>query len=76
MRYVTHPGFVRSANDGDTHSISSARLLELYRIPLGTKYVDAGALHGFEPLIGDVNLTVRPRGDYSLPRPLDTDDLT
>ena len=75
IRYVLHPGLVRSKHDKDSHFIGRAQLLELYKLPPGTKHIVFGA--GFESMIGDINLAPRGDGNYSsLPRPVDSDDLT
>lgn len=32
VKYAIHPGYVTSRNDGETHFISSAQLMHLYKV--------------------------------------------
>lgn len=36
LKYILHPNWVRSINDGQEHYISGAQLAELYRLPKGS----------------------------------------
>lgn len=66
-KYIVIPGRVRSGTDGDTHFITSVRLMELYKVEPAECYVvkegDVDALKRLPRLP-----TLRPRydGDYRI----------
>jgi hypothetical protein len=69
-RYIIHPGYVVSANDGHLHYITAGQLVKLYQLPQNTPVViisrqDPTWSYREEP--GDVHLYPRRDGDYSLP---------
>jgi hypothetical protein len=77
-RYVLHPGWVTSVNDGDRHYISADKLMSLYGLDWNQRrrsvvygkwrWASAPALEG------DVHLHPSPDGMYSLPEE-DCEDL-
>lgn len=71
-RYIIHPGWVRSENDGDLHYISARTLMSLYQLNLhdpSIHYVvdQDGRGFGICETPGDIHLYPRADGDYSLP---------
>ena len=68
VRYVLHPGYVTSANDGQEHFIGGPRLAALYGVNIrGREAVVFGDMPGYRELPGDVHLHPRHDGNYSLP---------
>ena len=68
VRYVLHPGYVISANDGQEHFISGPRLAALYGLNIGDrKVVVFGDMPTYRELPGDVHLHPRYDGNDSLP---------
>lgn len=67
MRYVLHPGYVTSKNDGDEHWISAGNLARLYRVKPTDCIVVDGRTRGHVSLPDDVHLYPRYDGDYKLP---------
>lgn len=65
VRYVLHPGYIRSKNDGDRHFIGGPRLARLY----GVSLLDCvyGDVPTYTPREGDIHLRPRFNGDYQLP---------
>ncbi|MNK29192.1 hypothetical protein D3C87_475830 [compost metagenome] len=76
VRYVLHIGPVRSATDGDVHSIGAAQLAKLYGVPFSDCVVydpnRPETVVTFKPLPGDVHLWTRGDGNYTLPEPKPT----
>lgn len=66
-RYVLHPGFVRSRNDGERHWISFDRLAELYHLPLHDCSAYVSPAEEASGVIEVIHLFPRDNGDYSLP---------
>jgi hypothetical protein len=70
MRYVIHPGYVRSANDGQLHYITAGQLIKLYQLPQNSRVLiiaHAYPTPGFREEPGDVHLYPRRDGNYTLP---------
>jgi len=66
FRYIVHPGYVRSKNDGDKHWIGFHEICRLYRVN-PRECVNAGI-----PNYTNLGLRLTPlypneNGDYSLP---------
>ena len=68
VRYVLHPGYVTSINDGDVHYIGIAKLASLYglKYPAPNVIVEDGRLAD-QYLPSDIHLYPRHGGDYRLP---------
>ena len=67
-RYVLHPGYVRSATDGQDHFIGGVQLAALYGVNILDLYgVVFGHRPGYREQPGDVHLHPRYDGNYSLP---------
>jgi hypothetical protein len=64
-RYVLHPGYIRSKNDGDEHFIGGPRLARLYGVRL--RDCVYGDVRAYVPKEGDIHLRPRFDGDYRLP---------
>lgn len=64
-RYVLHPGYVYSANDGDRHFIGGPRLARLYGVDI--RYCVFGDVPQYSELPGDIHLRPRRDGNYTLP---------
>jgi hypothetical protein len=75
-RYVLHPGWVTSVNDGDKHYISANKLMRLYGLDRDQRRrsVVYGHWRWFRPQPTDVHLHPSPDGIYSLPEE-DCEDL-
>lgn len=67
-RYVLHPGFVRSKNDGQRHYIGAQDLARLYKVPVGAILVVVRPNNGFQAQKGDIHLHPKADGDYSMPK--------
>ena len=67
MRYVLHPGYVISRNDGGRHFVDAPRLARLYGIDIRDSAVVFGDMPDFREQPGDVHLRPRRDGDYRLP---------
>lgn len=72
VRYIIHPGWVRSENDGDLRYITASRLISLYQInPRDPKILCVIDKYGtgFEisETPGDIHLYPRADDNYSLP---------
>lgn len=65
-RFILHPGTVVSQRGGDRHYISSARLVELYRVPRRAYWVVESEPRALPYHAGDVHLHPRYDGDYNL----------
>lgn len=63
-RYVLHPGWVMSKNDGDRHYITALKLVELYRVHPADCRVYGTEMPDKE---GEVHLWPRYDGNYTLP---------
>lgn len=59
VRYVLHPGFIRSAVDGDEHWVGIGALRELYLIPPHARVVAGPQLHGYHEAPGDIHCSPR-----------------
>ena len=75
VRYILHPGYVRSKYDGDEHFIGGPRLARLYGVSL--RDCVYGDVCTYAPREGDIHLRPRFDGDYQLPglsppRPMST----
>jgi predicted aconitase with swiveling domain len=70
IRYVLHPGYVESKNDGQRHYISASQLAFLYHVdPRECRVVDperSETMWGAST-IGLVHLYPKYRGDYQFP---------
>lgn len=72
IRYVIHPGYVTSTNDGDRHYISAGRLALLYGLRLqdcAVMHDDDAGVRAYQQQANDVHLYPKQDGDYSLPEP-------
>lgn len=67
MRYVLHPGLVRSAYDSDIHFIGMRKLAELYGVKMEDCVLHKPKHHLPRP--GDIHLRPRLDGNYTLPTP-------
>lgn len=81
VRYIIHPGWIRSARDGNLHYITARTLMSLYQLNLHDPSVhhpiDHPSIHyvvdqdgrgfGICETPGDIHLYPRADGDYSLP---------
>ena len=65
MRYVLHPGWVTSKNDGQKHFIGRPRLAQLYRVNLGQCVL--GDEREYLEQDDDVHLYPDYHGKYILP---------
>lgn len=65
MRYVLHPGYVTSRNDGDTHFIGGPRLARLYGVDIQDCVF--GDVPSYREEDGDIHLRPRSDGNYALP---------
>lgn len=68
MRYVLHPGYVRSQTDGQEHFIGGPRLARLYGIDIRQPNVVFGDVPAYKKQDGDVHLRPRHDGNYKLPK--------
>lgn len=64
-RYVLHPGWVYSKNDGDRHFIGGPRLARLYGVDI--RQCVFGDVPQYSELPGDIHLRPRRDGNYTLP---------
>ena len=67
VRYVLHPGYVPSANDGQEHFISAPQLARLYGLDIRAQSVVFGNRLAHRDMPGDIHLHPRFDGDYRLP---------
>jgi hypothetical protein len=67
VRYVLHPGYVVSANDGDNHYVGYGALIRLYGLNHCENQVVFSRDRSCLDQPGDVHLYPRYDGDYSLP---------
>jgi len=65
MRYVLHPGYVTSKNDGDQHFIGGPRLAKLYGVDM--RQCVFGDVPEYREQEGDVHLCPDYHGNYTLP---------
>lgn len=65
MRYVLHPGYVTSKNDGQEHFIGGPRLAQLYGVDI--KQCVFGDVPEYREQEGDVHLWPDYHGIYALP---------
>ena len=65
MRYVLHPGYVISKNDGQEHFIGGPRLARLYGVDM--RQCVFGGEPGYQEQEGDVHLCPDYHGRYALP---------
>ena len=65
-KYILHPGYVTSKNDGDRHFISAPELAKLYNVPLEECYAPntIGRLDAIENWRGLIHLFPRYDGRY------------
>lgn len=63
-RYVLHPGYVYSQNDGDRHFIGGPRLAALYGVDI--RDCVFGDVLQYREQEGDIHLRPRRNGNYSL----------
>lgn len=65
LRYVLHPGYIISKEDGQEHFIGGPRLARLY----GVNLLDCvyGDMPGYRQKEGDVHLHPDYHGNYKLP---------
>lgn len=66
MRYILHPGTVKSKTDGQEHYISAARLARLYGLNLVDCIVHTEP-KSYAFNVYDIHLHPRYDGDYTLP---------
>lgn len=66
-RYVLHPGYVTSKNDGQEHFIGGPRLAKLYGVDIRDREaVVFGDDLGYREQPGDVHLYPRYDGNYDI----------
>lgn len=67
-RYVLHPGWVTSKEDGESHYVTVTALAQLYHIPLGA-CIDASFTKNFrnDRLNELIHLWPQASGNYTLP---------
>lgn len=63
-RYVLHPGYVYSANDGDRHFIGALRLAGLYGVDIRDCVL--GDVPQYREQKGDIHLRPNRSANYSL----------
>jgi len=63
-RYVLHPGYVYSKNDGDRHFIGGPRLAQLYGVDI--RDCVFGDVPQYSELPGDIHLRPSRCGNYTL----------
>jgi hypothetical protein len=64
VRYVLHPGYIRSKHDGDEHFIGGPRLARLYGVDI--RDCVYGDTRRYAPRQGDIHLRPRYDGNYDL----------
>lgn len=64
MRYILHPGYIRSKNDGNLHFISANTLIGLYKVD--PKLCITHDDKRYEQKSGDVHLRPRYNGNYNI----------
>lgn len=64
-RYVLHPGYIKSKNDGEEHFIGGPKLARLYGVDI--RECVFGDMPGYQECDGDIHLWPQYNGDYSLP---------
>ena len=68
MKYIIHPGYVISKNDGDRHYIGYHKLIELYNVD-PKECIDARSLYTRSKSCEDcIDLKPRYDGNYTLPK--------
>ena len=68
IKYIVHPGYVRSKNDRDKHFISYDRLIELYGVN-PKECVDARSEYSrSKPCEDCIDLKPKYDGNYTLPK--------
>lgn len=65
MRYVLHPGYVTSKNDGQEHFIGGPRLARLYGVDI--RECVFGDVPEYQEQDGDVHLHPDYHGNYTPP---------
>jgi len=68
-KYILHPGYIHSINDGDRHYISAPKLAELYNVSLEECYIiHPNEKVGIGSLTGKKLIDLYPRrdGNYKL----------
>jgi hypothetical protein len=65
MRYVIHPGYVVSKNDGDVHYISYDTLIKLYKV--NPDQCTSRYRRDFFDKQGDIHLWPDYTGKYKIP---------
>jgi len=65
MRYVLHPGYVTSKNDGQEHFIGGPRLAMLYGVDM--RQCVFGDVKEYREQEGDVHLWPDYHGNYTTP---------
>jgi len=68
-RYILHPGYVESKNDGQRHFIGAAELSRLYGVDMRNCVIDDESglgMRGVRPAPTDVHLYPSYHGDYTL----------
>lgn len=64
MRYVLHPGYIRSKHDGDRHYITAKDLARLYKVNMCDCIV---YYDGYIDSSTDIHLYPKYDGNYNLP---------
>lgn len=67
MRYVIHPGWVKSKTNGELHFISFRRIASLYQVR--SEHCISSFNPAYRPEHGDINLRPDPSGRYVIPSP-------
>ena len=65
MRYVLHPGYMTSKNDGQQHFVGGPRLARLYGVDM--RDCVFGDVPEYRKQDGDVHLWPDYHGNYALP---------
>lgn len=70
IKYVLHPGFVKSKNDGDKHFIGPQQLMKLYRVEVKECLLHGSPRYELPKVYRNLNLIhlyPDPTGDYVIP---------
>ena len=66
MRYIIHPGYVKSKIDGQPHFISAERLIALYKVNPKQCILASSDLHGYSST-DFIHLYPLYDGNYKIP---------
>ena len=63
-KYIVHPGYVISKEDGDEHFIRAEELMRLYKVDKSECYIYKGLV--YDMLEGYIHLYPDPTGKYEI----------